>query len=453
VNQPARPPGRPGVFTQGSILRHVLVMTFTGSIGLMSIFVVDLLSLIYISRLGDPNVTAGVGYAAQIGFFLISLSIGLLIAIGALTSRAIGGGDRMAARRIATSGLVHVAWITGLISLALFPLREQALMAMGASGQPLEVGSRFLAITLPSTAVLSVGMALSSVLRAVGDARRAMFVTLGGAIMTAIADPILIFGLGLGADGAAIATVMSRFMFLVVGLHGAFVVHRMLARPERRAVMRDLAPLMAIALPAIATNLAPPFANAYALRIFSEFGEQAVAAWAIIDRIIPVAYGVLFAMSGAVGPIMGQNFGAGRTDRLRETLVRCFQFSILYSALVWALTAAGAPLIVRLFGADGETARLVVFFCLWGGAAWMALGCLFVANTAFNNLGFPIYSTLFNWGRATLGTVPFVWFGARYGGPEGAQAGIFIGAVLFGVVSVVVAFRVTRRLATPPPIL
>lgn len=191
-------------------------------------------------------------------------------------------------------------------------------------------------------------------------------------------------------------------------------------------------------------------ANAYSVSVFSRFGEAAVAAYSIIDRIIPVAFVVIFAMSGAVGPIIGQNFGAGRLDRVRETLTRCFQVSAVYAGSMWVALILSAPLIVQLFGAEGETARLVLFFCTWGGAAWMALGCLFVANTAFNNLGFAVYSTLFNWGRATLGTIPFVTLGAWLYGPEGAQIGIFSGATLFGIAAVITAYWAIGRLATRP---
>ncbi len=450
MSQPSRPPGPPGVFTRGSILRHVLVMTATGSIGLMAVFFVDLLSLIYVSRLGNHNATAGVGYATQVGFFLVSVNIGLIIAVGALVSRAAGAGDRAAAKRLATNCLMHIFWLTSLTAAIVFPLRRPILSLLGARGEALDVASDFLAITLPSTPALGVGMGLSAILRAVGDARRAMYVTLSGAILTAFADPALIFGMGLGVKGAAISTVMSRCMFVIVGLHGVMRVHGMLARPERRATLRDFWPMMAIAIPAIVTNLAPPVANSYSLRVFSEFGESIVAAYSIIDRIVPVAFGVLFAMSGAVGAIIGQNFGAGAIDRVRSTLVSCFLVASVYAGSVWFQMWLGAPLIATLFGATGDTARLVVFFCTWGGAAWMALGCLFVANSAFNNLGYPVLSTLFNWGRATLGTIPFVTLGAHYWGAEGGQAGIFLGAALFGLGSIVTAFWVVGRLANRP---
>jgi hypothetical protein len=70
-----------------------------------------------------------------------------------------------------------------------------------------------------------------------------------------------------------------------------------------------------------------------------------------------------------------------------------------------------------------------------------------VANAAFNNLGHPKLSTLFNWGKATLGTIPFAMAGAWLGGPEGLLVGTAIGSVLFGVAAVIVAYRVVRRTA------
>ena len=110
--------------------------------------------------------------------------------------------------------------------------------------------------------------------------------------------------------------------------------------------------------------------------------------------------------------------------------------------------ASGA--IVWLFGAQAETARLVIFFCNYGAMAWAFLGCLFAANAAFNNLDYAFLSTLFNWGRATLGTIPFVALGAFYYGPEGVLLGIIIGAALFGSGAIVCAYWVAGRIMERP---
>lgn len=435
------------IFTEGSTMRHVLVMTGAASIGLVSIFGVDLLSLLYVSRLGDPNLTAAVGFATQVLFFSISINIGLSIAIGAVVSRAIGAGDRPAARRLAASGLVHVLIVSGLVTAVALLFRRDILQLIGASGEALAVASRFLVFTLPATVGLGLGMALAGLLRAVGDARRAMYVTLAGAIVTAILDPIFIFALGLGVEGAAIVTVISRFVFLAVGLYGAGRVHDLIARPRGAAAWSDLPAIMGIAVPAVLTNVAAPVANAYAMRVFSHFGDPVVAAFAIMDRIAPVAFGVLFALSGSVGPIMGQNLGARLFQRVRRILTNSLTFAALYVAAVGLLLSQAAPLIVAAFAARGETAALLHFFCLYGGALWFFLGGIFVANASFNNLGFPLLSTVFNWGRATAGTIPFVTLGAAQFGPEGGFAGLIAGAAIFGVAAVAAAYFVTARLA------
>jgi hypothetical protein len=80
-------------------------------------------------------------------------------------------------------------------------------------------------------------------------------------------------------------------------------------------------------------------------------------------------------------------------------------------------------------------------------ASWLFHGALFVANSAFNNLGFPLLATGFNWGKATLGTLPFCWVGARLGGVEGIMLGQAVGALIFGVAGVWVAYRCVDRIA------
>lgn len=443
-------PRTAGAFTTGSTLRHVLVMTAAGSVGLVAVFFVDFLTLLYVSRLGDTNLTAAVGYASQMTFLLISVNIGLSIALGALVSQALGAGDRPRARRVAAAGLTLSGVVSGALGLLAMPFTREILHLFGARGEALAVGSTYLRMILPAMAFLGLGMGLSSILRGIGDARRAMYTTLGGAVVTACLDPIFIFGLHLGIYGAAIVLVVSRFALLGVGWYGAVRVHDLVARPDWTCVRKNFLPLAAIAGPAILTNLATPVANIYAMHVFSRFGDAVVAALAIMDRVTPVAFGVLFALSGSVGPIMGQNYGARLYPRIRAVLTNCYAVAALYVAAVTLLLFVAAPLVVALFGATGETATLLRFFCHVAGIVWLFLGGIFVANAAFNNLDAPLLSAGFNWGRATLGTIPFVTLGALWYGPEGAYLGMAIGAAVFGCFAVAWSYVVVGRLAERP---
>ncbi|MEL6752219.1 MAG: MATE family efflux transporter, partial [Pseudomonadota bacterium] len=180
-------------------------------------------------------------------------------------------------------------------------------------------------------------------------------------------------------------------------------------------------------------------------------GDDAVAGWAIIGRILPVAFGTIFALSGAVGAILAQNYGAGLPERVRQTMRDALIFTLVYCVSVWALLALGSGVLVNLFGAEGEAADMIRLFCLLVAGTFLFNGALFVANAAFNNLGFAFYATAFNWGRATLGVIPFVWVGNHLGGAEGVLIGWGLGAVVFGVGAAIVAFRVIDKLPPAKP--
>jgi len=435
-------------FITGSTMRHVVVMTATGSIGLISVFIVDGLNLFYISLLGIEELAAAIGFASTLLFFTLSISIGLTIAAGALVSRALGRGNRDEAAQMGGAAMVFMGLSSTAMSLVAWPFLREFNMLLGATGRTLELSTLFLQIVLFSTPVMALGMCASGILRGTGDARRAMYVTLGAGLAAAILDPIFIFGFGLGLEGAAISTVLSRFVMLAIGIRGAHSVHGLIRLPDWQKLKQAFRPFFAIGLPAVLTQLATPVGNAYVTAEIAAFGDQAVAGWAIIGRIVPVAFGVIFALSGAVGPIIGQNFGARRYDRLLTTMRDSLIFTVGYVLAVWALLAIFAHPIADIFGAHGLSRELIVFFCLFAAGSFLFNGAIFVSSAAFNNLGFATYSTVFNWGRSTLGIIPFVWAGAHFYGAKGVLAGWGLGAIVFGILSMLVCFRVVRALAS-----
>lgn len=431
-------------------MRHVLVMSATGAAGLVAVFLVDLANLFYISLLGQQELAAAVGYASSILFFAISCCIGFTIAATAITGRAFGAKDNETAHKNAGASMMFTFAMSVALSLFMFPLLSPALALLGATGKTHDIALGFMQIVTPSVPILGLAMCGASLLRARGDARRSMYVTLISGFSAAAIDPLLIFGFGLGVTGAAIATVIVRVIMLLAALHGLVVVHKMLAMPDGAHLKRMLRPFMVIALPAVLTQIATPVGNAYVTGAIAQFGDDAVAGWAIIGRLIPLAFAGLFALSGAVGPILAQNVGAGLQPRVVATMRDSLTVSAIYTLAMWALLALFTEPLITAFGASGDAASLMRFFCFFVAGSFMFNGALFVANAAFNNLGFPLYSTLFNWGRATLGVIPFVYFGRAYG-PEGVLAGWGIGAVAFGALSIIVCFSVLKKMPQTGP--
>jgi putative MATE family efflux protein len=434
-------------FVTGSIMRHVTVMALTSAIGLVAVFGVDLLNFFYISLLGQKPIAAAVGFAGAVGFFQISICIGLTIGVGATVSAAIGAQRLTDARRVGTISLIAMAAVALVLGIATALAREPLLGLLRAEGDTRALAANYLAITSPSLPLLAIGMGSAALLRSIGAAKRSMNVTLFAAVAVAFLDPLLIFGLHLGLTGAAISAVLSRVILAGLGL--TYVLRQdLLGPPEFRQAATDLRRVGRVAGPAILTNLATPVSAAYATHAMAGFGVAAVAGQATIDRITPVAFGVIFALTGAVGPIMAQNLGAGRPDRVRETLRAALTFMITAVLIAWAVLAATQHLLALAFDSHGVAADLLHLFCTWVAGSLLFAGALFVANAAFNNLGRPGLATLFNWGRATLGTIPFVHYGMRYGA-EGVLIGQALGSVVFGLGAVIVAFGVVRHLRAP----
>lgn len=441
-------------------MRHILTMTATASVGLLAVFAVDMLNLFYISLLGVQELAAAIGFASTLMFFTLSISIGLTIPTAALVGRCLGRSNRQEAAEMGGASMAFMALVSIATTIAIWPFLRPLLELLGAKGQTLELALRFLSIVIPSTPLMALGMCATGILRGVGDARRAMYVTLFSAVATAILDPLLIFGLNLGLDGAAISTVLSRVVMLVVGWHGSQIVHGLLAFPTRERLHSAVGPFFSIGVPAILTQLATPVGNAYTMGALARFGDDAVAAMAVIGRLVPVAFVALFAVSGAIGPILAQNFGARRYDRLRQALRDALIFAAVYVLAVWALMAIFAHQISDVFGVEALARELIVFFCYFVAGRFLFEGAIFVTSAAFNNLGFPHYSTILNWARSTLGVIPFVSVGAAWYGAKGALAGAGLGVIVFGVIAViwgqivinrVVARGQTQELEDVPP--
>ena len=440
-----------GKFVTGSILRHTVVMTLSSGAGLLAIFLVDLADLYFISLLGEDALAAAVGYAGTLLFFFTSVSIGLAIAMGALTARALGAGDEARARHVAGS-IAAIMVVVGIAStLALVVFAGPLLTLIGATGEAHAYAMSFLCIAAFGTPFLMLGMGGGALLRAHGDARRAMTTTLSAAVINGILDPLLIFTAGLGLEGAAIATVIARITLAIVAWRPIMAIHNGVTRPTPASLREDTGTVFAIAGPAILTNIATPVGFAFVTRMIADFGTQAVAGYAVIGRLTPFAFCLVFGLSGAVGPIIGQNFGAGQFDRVREAFRTALIFVLIYVIAVSALLFIFSEQIADLFNATGEARELVFLFCGPLALAFFFNAALFTTNAAFNNLERPTYAALLNWGRHTLGTIPFAWLGAELMGARGVLIGQYAGGAIFAMLGIWMALRLIDGQAQGAP--
>ncbi|WP_299406265.1 MATE family efflux transporter [uncultured Roseobacter sp.] len=438
-------------FLTGSTMGHVVRMTATGAMGITFVFLVDAANLLWISQLGDPTLVAAIGFAFAVQFFSVSSGVGLMIAATALVSRSIGAGKRDAARAQAGAAIVIATSIQACVATLVVVFRHDLVAFAGASGETAALAARYLGFTMPSLVFMAVGMIASGTLRAEGLGAKAMYVTLLSGTLLMVVDPILILWLGLGLDGAAIGLVSFRIALMGLGLYFAAVQHNLIAWPTLASTRAILRPYMVVALPAIATQMATPAGNYFLTIVMAPFGDDAVAAWAVVSRLTVVAFGGIFALSGAIGGIFGQNFGAGHCDRLRSTYRDALIFCLAYTLVTWALLALATPFVTRAFGLTGQGAEVLYAFTMIGVGGFVFIGALFVSNAAFNNLGKPGRSTLVNWIKDGLLSWPSAAFLATYYGAPGVIYGQAAAGACVGLASALWGWRYVQGLRPVPP--
>jgi putative MATE family efflux protein len=435
-----------GKLTKGSIAGHVIKMSLAASVGLAAIFLVDLIDIYFLSLIGKDEITAAVGYASTIIFFTTSLSIGFAIVMTALVSRAIGAKNHELANRLMTNVFALTLLITTPIAILTWIFIPFFLELLGAKGSTLGLASSYLRILIPSVPILGFAMSSASVLRSLGDAKRAMYSTVGGAIVNGIFDPIFIFTFDLGIEGAAIATVLARVSVFFFAFYPLKKIHEMSIQFKWLFFKKDFKTMVNIFIPAVLTNLATPIGNAYVMFAISKFGESAVAGISVVGRLTPVAFAVVYASSGAVGPIIGQNFGANFIDRVQETLSKTLEFLLVYVIATSIILFVLAEQIASSFHLDEEGKLLVIVFCKYIAMTFFLNGAIFVSNAAYNNLGKAKVSTYVNFAKATMFTIPFVYYGAEYYGVVGVLIGQAVGASIIGVIAILYAFQFIRNM-------
>ncbi|MDX5401633.1 MAG: MATE family efflux transporter [Rhodobacterales bacterium] len=454
AERPDHPGKAPAKFVTGSTMRHVIVMTLTGSLGLSFLFLVDFLALWWISRLDNEVLITAIGFAGTIQFFVMSVAVGMMIGAVALVSRALGMGDPEEARRIATSAMVYGATFQTALAILVFIFRRDILIWTGAEGEALEVAVDFLGISLPSLPFVAIGMCASAVLRAAGEAWRSMMVTVSAGVVALIVDPILIVWMGWGVSGAALAIVMSRFAMAVMGFYWVSQSRNLLARPSLIDLRAFLMPFAAIAIPAVATQVSTPFGNWILVRAMAQHGDSAVAGLGVVMRLTIVCFGGIFALSGAIGGIIGQNYGAKQYDRVAQAYVDALKFCAVYTAVIWVLLILSADMIATSFGLGEEGAQIVRTFAYFAAGTFVFTGALFVSNAAFNNLGRPLWATAANWARDAILMAPLAFgLGALYAG-GGVIMGQALANTLAGIMAAWIGWRFVRRLSgRPAPVL
>jgi len=425
--------------TNGSVRDHLIRLSLPMTWGIMVIVSFQVVNTYFLSLLGT-DALAAISFTFPVTFFVFSVMIGFSIAMSSVLSRLIGEGNETDLRRVATHGLILVFISSLLLSGIGLIFLDPLFRAMGAPESLMPMIRDYMVTWLAGAALISLPMTGNAALRASGDSLiPALIMTVAG-VMNVLLDPILIFGLfgfpRLEVQGAAVATVFSSGCAMVAGLYFIGVRQRMFCSLSsmRWPLFKDSARrLLRIALPAGLANAINPLVNAVIVALLAGTGPAAVAAFGIATRVEALAFVILMGLAVGMGPIIGQNLGAGRAGRVRKTLKLAMWFTAGWSVLVAVVLGIFAKPLAGIFSADPD---VIAYTALFFWIVPLSYAGAHVANgwsSAFNAMGRPKRAFLMIAGRSFLLMLPAVWVGYTFFGAAGLFAAMAIVNIISGI--------------------
>lgn len=422
--------------------------------GIFAVISYQLVDMYFIGRLGTRELAAFT-FTFPVTMLVFHLIMGLSIATSSVISRQIGQRDENGVRRLVSHAILTAIAVGVVLAVAGGLTIEPVFRLMGAKEDMLPMIRDYMLWWFLGGIFITVPMVANAAMRASGDAMTPAFIMTLVAVVNIVLDPLLIFGLAglprLEIAGAAIATVIANACAMIVGLYILWKKKKLLFHSplELRSVGDSLTRLMHIALPSGLSNTITPLTHAIIVALLARFGTEAVAAYGIVSRVEGLALIVLMGTAIGMSPIIGQNWGAGRFDRVHETLKKGLGFFVVWSLFVAALLAVFGRDVSALFSDNDEVTRIAALYFLLIPASW-ALGTLINGwSSAFNAMGLPRRALAMVTVRMLVLQAPLAVAGAHFLGVTGVFIAIAATNIIAGGGFHILNLRISRRQESP----
>ena len=430
--------------TQGNAPIALAKLTAPAVMGVSSSILVQTLELGFIGQLSTQHVAA-ITFTFPLAMILTSIALGISIGTSSVIARSVGAGDADDVPRLGTHALILVGVIMFILSMIAWLLVDPLFTSLGASSELMVLIHSYLDVYLPGTVLFTLVMVAGSIMRANGSANIPGVVMTLGALLNLILDPILIFGWfglpRLELEGAAWANVITRIVLVVVMFYYVAKGHMVLLHDWLKGWWSSAKRILHIGLPAIATQLIGPVTAGIITAMLAQHGEEVVAGFGVAGRIEAVAAIVMFALSGSIGPFVGQNWGARKHERVRDGVRASYQFCLVYGLAMAVPLFFFGESIAGLIEANPTAVATAAFYLALVPFSYGFWGILMMASASFNALGKPLPSTALSFARMFIVYLPLaVLFNTYYG-----YQGIFVATALSNILLGIAAWAWFRQ--------
>ncbi len=402
----------------------------------------------YFVSLSREGYRATAAVSVYMPILLLTQAVSIWFAAGgaAYLARLLGENDKQGASQVATTTIL-LSFFTGVgVAVLGLAISKPMLFAMGASDTTIGLAMDYAVIMLIAAPIQLTNMSFNNLLRAEGNAVRSMTGMVAGAVLNMVLDPIFILNFDMGVRGAAIATAISQCVSFVI-LSSSYFCKRTVA-PFVLKKFRFQKEVVRYIVRIGGSTFTIQFLTAVAIGIINicakQYGDGAIAALGIVNRLQYLGFAVVFGFSQGFQPVAGYNFGAERFDRLRTALRFGIIASILIGGGVTLLCFSAAPLLVGLFSAETSVLQIGIPALRWFTCTFALTAFSIVMLMTYQALGRARGALILSVCRQGVCLIPAVLVLSGVLGLQGILISPLVADLTSGVVAVVLALRIFR---------
>ncbi len=432
---------------------HSILLRLTGPM-LPAIFAVlglDLFDTYLVSKLGTESLAA-LSFTIPVTASLFALTIGLAIGTSAVLSYSLGKGDHHKAQRLTTDSLLIACLIVIIISLVGFITIEPLFKLLGANyaliPESFHMGPRpdimplltdYMQLRYIGFVLMLIPILSNAIMRATGDTIFAGRLMFSWAIFTALLDYTLMNTPGLESSlinigwGHLLADALFSLISLVF-LHKREKLLE-LQLPNKADFLANCRQILHIALPAAGMSLLTPIALGIVTSWVAFYGREAIAAFGVILRIESLALFLPMALSTSLPIFVGQNFGAGCTERSLSAIKKCVGLTLLAQLLVYLLLIATAFPLAELFSQSQGVVNMIVNLLWYVPLGYIGQGVVILVVSSLNAMHRPKAALMLTILRMFVLFVPGAYIGIYIAGLNGLFIGLMVANLLVGILA------------------
>jgi len=440
--------------TSGSIPGHFRRLAIPTAIGMVFTTLYNVVDMFY-AGLISTDAQAGLAISFQVFFVIMALGFGLSSAMSALVGNAIGAGESVRAGKTACQGLGYGLIAAVLLGLGGYWFAPFMLGVISEPGVYRDAANAYIIVLLFATPGFLIAFGANGILTAQGDTVSMQRGQMVAFFANLVLNPLFIFGVpgliqGFGFDGIALSTLVSQtgVMLWIVYRVAKSRVMAGCAANMFRPQLAGYREITGQAMPASFAVVVMMFGGFIIQFYLKDFGRNAVAAYGVALRIEQILLLPGFGLTGALLPIVAQNYGAKDFTRVRQALFYCFRAGLLLMLLAsMILWFAGAP-AMRLFTAAPEVVRIGSEYLLVDGFILPVYILLFAMNSFLQAVKRPIWSVWIGLYRQVFGIAFFGYLFVRLldWGTWGVWFGIMVSVFTGFILSSLITYRVAGNL-------